>query len=125
MKGVSCVHQKTDVPSEPTFFAEVSFHFDYDFPMNELDEFTNIHPTYSMRFSQTQINPISREHNYGYWLLRSDSESGFDCESLIQQIKVFFENHALTLRKMICKYKPCYSMLRLYIVTCFFNLYSE
>ena len=104
-----------DIPFAPTLFAEICFCFDYDFQIDELDGILNLHPTDSMRFSQTRINPISRKHNYGYWLIRSNGESCFDCESLVHGIEILLKNKTSSFQKMIHKYRPCYSMLRIIV----------
>lgn len=107
--------EKSSIPFAPTLFTEICFCFDYDFHIDELDEIFNLHPTDSLRFSQTRINPISQKHNYGYWLIRSSCKSCFDCESLLGEVEIFIKNNALSFQKMIRDYRPCYSMLRIIV----------
>ena len=104
------------MPIPPKLLSELIFFFDYDFPLEQIDEIVGLKATESKRFSQTRINPITKIHNSGYWLLQTETISSYNIGSLLQIIEDLLSKFSSGWNQIIQQYRPSCFMLRIRIL---------
>ena len=67
---------------KPEIYIEMDLIFDNDYNVYGISELLGIEPTDAKRKSETRINPLSKDHNPGYWTLQSDTFFDYDIKKL-------------------------------------------
>ena len=71
---------------KPEMYIEMSLIFDNDYNVYKISEFLGIEPTDAKCKNETRINPISKDHNPGYWTLQSNIFFDFDIKQVVEDI---------------------------------------
>lgn len=71
---------------KPEIYIEMDLIFDNDYNVYGISELLGIEPTDAKRKSETRINPLSKDHNPGYWTLQSDTFFDYDIKKTIDNL---------------------------------------
>lgn len=117
MKGVIYILNFEVVPLDtpPSLYAEIVLCFDYDFPMQEIEETLKLKAKEAKQWSETRINPITHVHNPGFWEYRTEDISSFDVDDLFDILHDLLASHMLEFQRVIQKYTPTDVILRIYV----------
>lgn len=85
----------------PEIYAEMYLKFDNDFDVNTITEILQIQPYKCVNRIDTRINPITKQHNPGYWMLKSRTFNNFDAKYAIDDLISNIEDK-VPLIKEIC-----------------------
>ena len=71
----------------PDIYVEMHLIFDNNFDVDTITQVVGIRPFKCMNKTQTRINPITNQHNPGFWTIRSRTFSEFDVKQEILKEK--------------------------------------
>lgn len=84
----------------PEIYIEMALTFDNDFDVNTITRELGIQPTECEQRFQTRINPITKQQNPGYWLIKSKTVVGYYAEEAIDDIISIIEGKIELIRKI-------------------------
>lgn len=84
----------------PEIYAEMHLVFDNDFNVHTITEITHLQPHECKLKFQTQINPLTLQHNPGFWTLKSRIITEFDVKPAIDDIILKIENKTEQIKKI-------------------------
>ena len=61
-------------PVPPTVYGEITLCFAQDFPVESLDSIIGLTASRSQSLHDTRINPVTKQHNPGYWSYRTKAQ---------------------------------------------------
>lgn len=96
-------------------YGEIIFLFDKDFPMEQIDLLMGVSATESMRQFETRINPMTNQHNDGYWTYRTDSCATYSINLLSNVVSKFFLEHSEGIWQVKQIHTPTNIILRFHI----------
>lgn len=99
--------------AKPTLWWEVCICFDWDYPVEEMNQVFGVTAARLCRQSRTRINPLTHEKNPGYWQYDSDKIRSFDCDPAFDTLHEFICAHQDVLQKMFCRYHASNIFLRI------------
>ena len=104
-------------PVPPTVYGEITLCFAQDFPVESLDSIIGLPASRSQSLHDTRINPVTKQHNPGYWSYRTKAQSakGFDCTPLFDSLAELISTHEAGLRQTFTQYGPYDFIVRIYI----------
>jgi len=85
----------------PDIYVEMHLIFDNNFDVDTITQVVGIRPFKCMNKTQTRINPITNQHNPGFWTIRSRTFSEFDVKQAIDDLLSNIERK-ISLIKEIC-----------------------
>ena len=85
----------------PEIYVEINLIFDSDFDVNTITEALRMQPSGCENRENTRINPITKQHNPGYWTLKSKTFKSFFAEDAIDDLMSKIEGK-VPLIKEIC-----------------------
>jgi len=115
-RGLRSINMEYMMPIPPTLFAELILLFDYDFSLDSIDRILGLKPTKSERYFATRVNPITKKHNPGYWLIQFEAISSYDIKPLIQIVECFLSQNSSGLNRVIEQCAPSCFILRIHIL---------
>ncbi len=89
----------------PKIYTEMHLVFDNDFDVNKITEILRLQPNECKIKSQTRINPITSQHNPGFWTLKSKIITGFDAKPAIDDIVLKIADKTEQIKNICREYK--------------------
>ena len=86
---------RNDIQTMPNVYGEIVLLFDKDFSMHQVDLLIGASATESLRKSETLLNPITAQHNPGYWIYRTKNFSTYTIKPILDEMQKFILEHSL------------------------------
>lgn len=91
----------------PIQYAEITFCFDWDFPVEQLDQQIGLEAAEIKRQKETRVNPQTQKKNPGYWTYLTPKFLTYDAGLLFGYLKATFAEYGKRFEQVLQTYKPC------------------
>ena len=97
---------------KPTLWWEVCICFDWDYPVEELNQVFGVTATSLCRQSKARVNSLTHEQHPGHWEYYAPKIRSFECEPVFESLHEFICAHQDAFQKVIQCYRASDILLR-------------
>lgn len=105
------------LPIPPVIFAELTFCFEHELPIEELDEVMGLQAFEAVPYQKTRISPITKQKNPGYWTFRTKSIQTFNCDEIFSLVENLVSVHCNGIKNALTKYSMSEFLVTIYITS--------
>ena len=91
----------------PIQYGEITFCFDWDFPVEPLNQQIGLEAAEMKRQKETRVNPQTQKKNPGYWTYLTPKFLTYEGGLLFGYLKAIFAEYGKRFEQVLQTYKPC------------------